>query len=351
MSRPFDRILVPFDGSVAALRACHEAAELAESFAAELVLLQVIEPSPYLWARDEDEADNIRSNVLDALEDRARKLRALGLTVRAMTAEGKPWEKIVEAEAELDVDLVIMGTHGRSGLDRALLGSVAERVVRTSTAPVLTVPEHVFADRADAAARLLRELVPLGIEAPIVIALSRGALPIASALARGLSGALDLYLVAPVVDQDRKALGAMGEDGSLSLKPGSDLSDAALLELEQATRCRLDLELACLRGGRPMRPIDHRPVIAVTDGLSAPAPARVAAKALRKLGPRELFLAVPIASRETLAVLEPHFERVVCTERPWLEDELAWYDRNDLPSEGKLRAQLEAGTNHGAHPL
>lgn len=53
--------------------------------------------------------------------------------------EGNPHEKILEYVSEHDIDMVVMGTHGRTGLDRALMGSVAERVVRRSPVPVLTV--------------------------------------------------------------------------------------------------------------------------------------------------------------------------------------------------------------------
>lgn len=59
--------------------------------------------------------------------------------------DGSPSRKIVNYAAENDIDVIVMGTHGRSGVDRLLLGSVAERVVRSSTVPVLTI--RVNADR------------------------------------------------------------------------------------------------------------------------------------------------------------------------------------------------------------
>ena len=211
--QPFQRILVPFDGSAAGLHACDEAVELAAAADAELLLLQVIEPSPYLLSREV--TDQIRAMVVGELERRAAKLRPHARSVRALVAEGRPSEKIVEKAGELGVDLVVMGTHGRSGLSRAILGSVAERVVRLSDVPVLTVPESLLVDRTDAALRLIRGLAPLGIDGPAVVALNRGALPIASQIARAMSGTIDLWLVAALTD-GRDALLAITTQRSLA---------------------------------------------------------------------------------------------------------------------------------------
>ena len=343
-----EHILVPFDGSAAAIRACNEAVELAEVLGAELILLQVIEPSPYLLARDV--TDQIRAMVQGDLERRASRLRSRARAVRTIVAEGRPWEKIVETAKDLGVDLVAMGTHGRSGLSRAILGSVAERVVRLSDAPVLTVPEHAFADRTDAAIRLTRALAPLGIEAPAVVALSRGALPIASEVARALSGTVDLWLVAPLARSDGKTLGAMGEDGTISLDGEHVIDEATRRDAEGPTRAAIEDELRRLRGTRSMGPTRDRAIIAVTDGLSRPAAAIVAAKALSALGPRELIYATPIAPHAVLSEIEPHLGRVVCVSRPMFEDGPPPYEHDRLPSDGDARALLEqASATASAH--
>ena len=222
-----------------------------------------------------------------------------------------------------------------------ILGSVAERVVRLSDAPVLTVPEHVFVDRTDAAIRLTRALAPLGIEAPAVVALSRGALPIASEVARAMSGTIDLWLVAPLAGSDGKALGAMGEDGAIFVEGDHVIDEAARRDAERSTRAAIEDELGRLRGSRSMGPTGARAIVVVTDGLSGPAAAIVASRALSALGPRELILATPIASRRALWAVEPHFARVVCVSSPIFEDGPPPYEHDRLPSDRDARSLLE----------
>jgi nucleotide-binding universal stress UspA family protein len=65
--------------------------------------------------------------------------RAAGVTIRGILKQGDPWHMVNETAAEVGAGLIIMGTHGRTGLARALIGSTAEKVVRTATIPVLTV--------------------------------------------------------------------------------------------------------------------------------------------------------------------------------------------------------------------
>ena len=75
----------------------------------------------------------------DALEVRAAKLRQSGIKTSWRVQMGVPHEEIVRTAEEEDAGMIVMGTHGRSGLNRALLGSVTERVIRLARCPVLTV--------------------------------------------------------------------------------------------------------------------------------------------------------------------------------------------------------------------
>jgi len=85
-----------------------------------------------------DAASNPRA-AATALEGVAARTRKPGLEVHSVLRQGSAWSEINAAAKEEKADLVVMGTHGRHGLARALLGSVAEKVVRTAPCPVLTV--------------------------------------------------------------------------------------------------------------------------------------------------------------------------------------------------------------------
>ena len=127
-------ILVPADGSPPSLSALAHAVALAEESDARIDVVHV-EVSTLLSPenRDEDEA------ALDAAIEQARA--ELGERVSHRTLSGDPLRTIIEVASSGDYDLVVVGTHGRIGRLHALLGSVAEGVVRNAPCPVLTVRE------------------------------------------------------------------------------------------------------------------------------------------------------------------------------------------------------------------
>jgi universal stress protein A len=137
-------ILAPTDFSDYAKKALSDALELAQTFGAKLSLLHVVEPSPYLdgLIPSPTGADLLSDLERQASAELARVLpdtQEAKITVTRAVAIGSPSQKIVEtAEAE-HVDLIVMATHGRTGLSHLLIGSVAERVVRTAPCPVLTI--------------------------------------------------------------------------------------------------------------------------------------------------------------------------------------------------------------------
>lgn len=140
----YDRVLVPTDGSEPSLRAAEHAAELAARFDATLHALYVVDadPSPLAVSRA-DVRETLREVGEQAAEATFEKVQPLaddaGVDLETAVVEGAPAEQIVDYATEQAVDLVVMGTHGRSGLGRRLLGSVTERVVRNAPVPVLTV--------------------------------------------------------------------------------------------------------------------------------------------------------------------------------------------------------------------
>jgi nucleotide-binding universal stress UspA family protein len=73
------------------------------------------------------------------LADEAARLQGKGVVLETLFSRGVAWEEIIEVAKRVDVGLIVMGTHGRRGLPRAIMGSVAEKVVRLSPVPVLTI--------------------------------------------------------------------------------------------------------------------------------------------------------------------------------------------------------------------
>ncbi len=139
----FRHILVPTDFGDASQRARDIALELARRFDARVTLLHVwMVPSPVYgeglsWPTADLEAASRRA--LDG--ELAAAVKVYGPT-KAELRVGVAWERILDSVKDLGADLVVMGTHGRRGLSRLVLGSVAEKVVRLSPVPVLTVGEE-----------------------------------------------------------------------------------------------------------------------------------------------------------------------------------------------------------------
>lgn len=135
-------VLVATDFDEGATMALDAAIAVARAFGAKLTLLHVVAPAPYaLYAEGLswpiEELDTQAQRVMDVALGKAR---AAYEQVHGAIRHGVAWESIVEAARVEQADLIVLGTHGRRGLQRALLGSVAEKVVRSSPVPVLTVP-------------------------------------------------------------------------------------------------------------------------------------------------------------------------------------------------------------------
>ncbi|QLD85623.1 universal stress protein [Natronomonas halophila] len=136
----YDRILLPTDGSDATNPAVDEAIGLARETGAELHVLFVVEDIPYAPEMMDDQVEGqLREIGEDAIQDIRERASEEGVEVVSALREGAPHNSILGYADEEGIDAIVMGTHGRSGLDRYLLGSVTERVVRTADVPVLTV--------------------------------------------------------------------------------------------------------------------------------------------------------------------------------------------------------------------
>lgn len=136
----YERILLPTDGSEGNGRALRQAIDLAAETGAELHVLFVVEEMPYAPEMTDDRVEaRLREIGEEAIEDVRRRADDAGVELRTAIEEGVPHRSILEYTDAEGIDLVVMGTHGRSGLDRYLLGSVTERTVRGAKVPVLTV--------------------------------------------------------------------------------------------------------------------------------------------------------------------------------------------------------------------
>jgi len=149
-SLPFElrHILVPVDFSDTSKKAIQYAVPFGAAFDAEVLLLHVMQPysvpvelgyMPPQWAESQREFVKSARDELDKLCAREIGARARS---QVQVREGVPWQEIIAAARETCADLIILATHGRTGLRHVLLGSVAERVVRHAPCPVLVVRER-----------------------------------------------------------------------------------------------------------------------------------------------------------------------------------------------------------------
>ena len=142
-----DTILVPSDLSDCAPGVVRRAVQLAAALEAELVVMHSYELPSGLEARarvgapgqGESVSEHLRAGVEQRMPALLRIAEEAGVPVRSLIVEGKPVDTILGAIEDIHADLIVMGTHGRRGLNRLLLGSVAEAVVRRSEVPVMTV--------------------------------------------------------------------------------------------------------------------------------------------------------------------------------------------------------------------
>ena len=146
--QPIKTILCPVDFSDSSEAALDVALALAAKLGGSLELVHVIQPPIYVGWEDSPAGLAATAEMLEVSRDRtkqqletlASKYGNRGVPLKTTLQEGAPHHEITERSKT--VDLIVMGTHGRTGLPHLLLGSVAERVVRTAMCPVMTVPVH-----------------------------------------------------------------------------------------------------------------------------------------------------------------------------------------------------------------
>jgi universal stress protein A len=140
-----NRILVPVDFSEPSRKALHYAVYFARQFNAEVLLLHVVEllpPPPYYLLADSSSLDiKLREEAVKRLSQWRKEIVSQA-PAKATVRSGTAWQEIIRAADESNVDLIIMGTYGRTGLAHFFLGSTAERVVREAPCPAMVVRER-----------------------------------------------------------------------------------------------------------------------------------------------------------------------------------------------------------------
>jgi len=143
----FDKILVATDGSEHGERAAKVAIEIAKLSGGTVVAIYVADTSKTSHLPDDMLLFSIRELLLkegkEAVDFAEKMAKDAGVNFESTVAEGNPGEEIIHYAEKAGMNLVVLGTVGRTGMDKFLLGSVAEKIVRNSKIPVLTVPREL----------------------------------------------------------------------------------------------------------------------------------------------------------------------------------------------------------------
>ncbi|MFK3737058.1 phosphoribosyltransferase [Massilia sp. TN1-12] len=209
---------------------------------------------------------------------------------------------------------------------------------------------HGFKDRREAGGLLAAPLAEYaGRDDVLVLALPRGGVPVAFALAQRLGVALDILVVRKLgmPHHPELAMGAIGSGGVTVLQPGVPGVMGVTQDDVDGVAARERAELArrekAYRGDRPPLALAGRSAILVDDGVATGASMLAAIDVARRLGPRELVVAVPVAPPDTLQDLAPRVDALVCLLAPPRFRAVGqWYERFDQTSDAEVQDLLGA---------
>ena len=144
------KILIPIDGSDSSLESLKYASSFASEFNIAVYLMAVVEMQHSIYDVYAEEnvliqrESDILAIVNKRLDETEKKGKEMGIkSIITVTQSGIPYKKIVEFANEEKIDLIVMGTHGRSGIAHFLIGSVTEKVIRTAPCPVLVIRPNI----------------------------------------------------------------------------------------------------------------------------------------------------------------------------------------------------------------
>ena len=142
----YQHLLVPIDGSETSMVAMKEAIKLGKALNSKITVVQVMALDPFIadvyvkTGQTNELIERTRTYLLDILEKAKQEFANEGITVEAKLLEGfVVHEEIIQAAQDLNADLIVMGSHGRTGVRKLVLGSVAQKVLGESHIPVLIV--------------------------------------------------------------------------------------------------------------------------------------------------------------------------------------------------------------------
>jgi putative phosphoribosyl transferase len=181
-----------------------------------------------------------------------------------------------------------------------------------------------FRDRRDAGHRLAGLLRPLASDDPVVVGLPRGGVPVASEVAAALNAPLEVLAVRKLgaPHNPEYGIGAIAEDGTRVFDAEAlavlGIGGAALESIVARETEELRRRVVAYRGGRPLLDLRSRTVVVVDDGVATGVTDTAALRAIRRLAPRRLVLAVPVCAPDSAARLREEADEVVCLIEPSL---------------------------------
>ncbi len=141
----WQRILVPVDGSASSQAAARLAFELVQAYGSQVLMVSVADVPPHLYGISAGAAEKMISLARGHMERILSEAQSCDVEAECVVREGEPAKILVELANQRSTDLIIIGSHGRTGLTRLLMGSVTERVIKASPCPILVVRDSTAA--------------------------------------------------------------------------------------------------------------------------------------------------------------------------------------------------------------